>query len=744
MSKETLQKKDGIKNSLGESYNKYMKAVKKYEKIDKYLKSLFVLLLMMNIVGRFLNTTTYGVYSGSTIVGVSMSLLKIVLLCRIIFLFSYDNECKRAIVICGMLFLINCFMPSGFYKEFGIILLGCLGIDYRKVLKAYVITIGIGITFTIFVSLVGATNHLVWLMDGSKIRDSFGVCYPTDFASYLFFLLLFFWVAWNHIPSWVTAVLCVCTLLIVYVFAQSDTCTICCIVFLAVIGLYNVAKLGKEKMKGQMIQKIVDILLMLAFPLCSLLMFVLIFCYSKGIPFFIKLNGILTGRLGLTLNAIKKYGLSLGGVAIKQAGNGFTTFPVPMYEFVDSSYPLILLTRGIIFFILLNVIIVFVSWRAIRNKDYRLAFCLALIALHALSEHHLMELNYNPLIYLPCALYPNIRIEESGAVKNCVNKNFLDKNRPYFIALIISFVVLLFAPVWLSLVRTICGWRRFLEDEFELAWAVAGYCFIVLPVVCMIIAILAKKKKRIIFSSLTAALIVILVIFSAVALNNAKKDVANIYQNDINILKELDKASTGSLYSTELPWLLKKDLRHLRFVTMTGDDLGRKKKATIIVPRRTEYYILLRLNFQYAAISDNIAVYSNDPAVLQYLKNHGFVAHDYFDELMSVELPLTKMEELYLRKGNYQIEITMHVRKRALETESIANIMIVGNSGYEILYKEPVSGKEVNEGDILKLMIPVGLKDDTPGIHIYALNEGDNVVDVNEVTYQMVGKYREN
>ncbi|MBR4734181.1 MAG: hypothetical protein IK081_15620 [Lachnospiraceae bacterium] len=718
---------------------KYRTVIKRYEKIDKYLKLVFLILLMMNVAGRFLLTTTYGVYSSNIIKTVSGDILSIVALCRIPFIFSYVKESKRAVIYCAVFFVINCFLPSGFYKEFGTIMIGCVGIDYRKILKAYVITMGIGLSYTAFAMFTGATNHLVWIVDGTSIRDSFGVCYPTDFASYVFFAFLFFWIAWEKLPLWISAVLSACMLYVVYVYAQSDTCTICFLALLSVILLLGLFK-GLVQKKPQIAKKkwIIDYPLAFAFPLFAALMFLMIFGYAQGFPLCVKLNSVLTGRLGLTLNAIRKYGFSLGGVAIKQAGNGFTTFPVHDYEFVDSSYPLILLTRGIVFFLLLTFLCVRMSFEAIKNKDYRLAFGLALIALHALAEHHFLEIHYNIILFVPCAAFPQVKEENAEVIPK--------KQWKPLASLGVIFAALLLSPVWISLVRTICGWRRFHKDGgFELAWAFAGYAFGVMIIAFVVAAILTKQKKlRIVFASGAGVSFLALVIFAVASLGQARKDVADIYNADASVLMELDKAAKGDLYSTEYPWLYHKALKKIRFVTVTGDDLGRKKNATVIVPRGTEYYVLLRMGFQYAAISDREAIYSNDEGVLQYLNQKGMPVHDYYDEVTRVELPLTTAEDAYLRKGIYRVDVSMNVSEMDEDSEEIAEILIVGDFGYTTLYREPVNANERREDGNVNLEIRLELKEDMPGMRFYVLGTSGCKVEVMEVSYQMIGKYVNN
>lgn len=723
--------------------SRYLTFLRKYDVIDRYLRSIFVLLLMFHVAGCFLRTTTYGAYSSDVIVSVSMNLLTYVVIGRIPFLFCYERECKRAVAYCMALFLIYIFFPAYFLKQLGIFFLGCTGIDYRKILKAYVVTMGLCITFTIFATLTGATNHLVFWDEG-EIRDSFGVCYPTDFSSYLFFLLLFFWIAWEKLPLWINALFGAGVLYVVNVLARSDTSTICCLVFLLILGMMAFGGwLAQRKPECLKYKWVVDLPLKLAFPFFASLMFLLIWGYSRGSIIAEKINAMVTGRIYLACRAIEKYGLSLGGVSIRQAGNGFTTFPVSDYEFVDSSYPLILLTRGVLFFLLILFIYVRMTSNAIKNKDYRLAFGLAVIALHSLAEHHFLEIHYNILLILPCALYAEQASEADAIdVRGFVGgRAFLKRNKKLIAVVGMIGAAFLTSPLWVSFVRTVVGWRRLIMDGSELGFAFAGYALMAFLVSFAIASVFSKGTKRKLCLGGSGVALLCIVVCSLLVLGRASIDVGNAYQDDLPILSKLDQAAVGKLHSAEYAWIYRKKLKKMEFTLMTGEDLGRKKNKTLIVPRGTEYYILFHKGYQYAAISDKEAVYTNDPGVLECLKKEGILVHDFYDELSLVKLPLNLAEEAYLRKGIYHVVLKLKANKAEPKTDKVAKLLIVGNFGHSTLFKDAVDVGEIDQDGNVTRDIWLSIKIDTPGIRFYVMAEDGCQMEVEQVSYQMTAKY---
>lgn len=717
---------------------KYQETVKKYQKLERFLQAVFLFLLMMNIFGRFLGITTYGYYFSGTIADVAMRLLLFVVVVRVFFLFQYREECVKAFLYAIALLIMHHFYGTSLYTNLIVIMIGSIGIEYRKILKAFVITVGTAMAFTIFVTLTGATNHLVYLWDGGKIRDSFGICYPTDFASCVFFLLVFFWIAWEKLPLWISVLLNLMTIYIVNVYALSDTCTICCIAFFAVLFVFLLAKyLINENSKLMKFRGILDFLLTVAFPCFAGLMFLMTFLYAQGIPFMDKINSWLTGRLALNVNAFRKYGISLWGTSIRQAGNGFTTFPVSGYEFVDSSYPLILLNDGLLFFMFISYLWARMSWRAAKRKDYRLAFGMGLIALHALAEHHFTELNYNILLFLPLASCPECKPEDGG-------KEVQSKMR-YLGTLGAMLFFLLTAPLWISLARTINGWRRFLRDGNEMLFAFVTFVLLALTLIMFIRGIWSdsdsrKKKKRKIDWGISAGALLILIAYAAITLNAAGKDTNNGLKNDQDVLERIDHAAQGNLYSTEAEWLMKKTLHKMRFSVMTGEDLGRKKNATVIVPRGTEYYILTNKGFSYAAISEDTAVYTCDTRVLEMLRQEGIQTYAYYNDKEYVELPIRNAELVYLRSGTYHIIYRLQLKVTEMSEDVSPEVFIVGDSGAITLVRENVNLREADENGMIMHTIDLVLDQDTPGIKFYLLGTVDGVLEVQEVSYQRIAK----
>ena len=140
-------------------------------------------------------------------------------------------------------------------------------------------------------------------------------------------------------------------------------------------------------------------------------MIVLSFFYKWDNNLLNKLDVFFTGRLKLANDAFKQYGIKMFGTAFEMIGRGGTTVERANYNFVDSSYCLILVRYGLALLILICVIHI---WISCKGKNKILISVMALIAIHSMIEHHYLELAFNPFILIAFADISEKRKEERG------------------------------------------------------------------------------------------------------------------------------------------------------------------------------------------------------------------------------------------------------------------------------------------------------------------------------------------
>ena len=84
----------------------------------------------------------------------------------------------------------------------------------------------------------------------------------------------------------------------------------------------------------------------------------------------------------------------VAGNTFKDTGN---------YEFLDSSYARVLLMYGWVAFILILGLMIWSQYRLLQKKQTFQMYIVAVLALHFMMEHHILEPAYNIFLLLPFA-----------------------------------------------------------------------------------------------------------------------------------------------------------------------------------------------------------------------------------------------------------------------------------------------------------------------------------------------------
>ena len=283
-----------------------------------------------------------------------------------------------------------------------VLIIGAMGIDYKKILKvSFVINLAT-LAVAFLGSCFGVVRDLVYEIDSSH-RHSFGIMYTTDFAARIFYLLLVGWVLYENVHIIVNLSVVIFSAWFIFRFCQAK-CGEIILVLLALCILYEYTT-RKGKLRSWLPARIIDHLCVWCAPICAVGIILLSLFYEEKVSWMCGLDGILTQRLSLSHKAMNQYGFTLFGTAFAQEGNGGTTAYNFFYNFIDSSYVLILLRYGTLVFIMFMTLYIYQGRIALREGRRRLLLAGALVAVHSAIEHHMPEVNYNIFIVLPLASF---------------------------------------------------------------------------------------------------------------------------------------------------------------------------------------------------------------------------------------------------------------------------------------------------------------------------------------------------
>lgn len=319
-------------------------------------------------------------------------------------------DVKNTLLACAVFIVfIGAWMRTGYKDLFtiGALILGAHGINYKKIIKVYLlINIPLSI-YTVFASQMGWVTNLIYDWGGrDRLRESFGFVYPTDFAAHIFFMI----VAWVMLRQLKCTLLEIGTMLLLVIFLYIKCDTRNSEITITFIAIYVLAlkyknKLGDESHKGYQIGKVI---LRLGCLISPILFFpVMIFLcrfYNPDSLIMANLDRLLTRRLTFGKKTFDNYDTTLWGQVINMDGNGGSLIKPTDYTFIDCSYISILMRFGFFMFVLVFIFVEIIMLKNLENTC--ILGLLMVVCLHSVLEHHLFEFHYNIFIILPLAAFP--------------------------------------------------------------------------------------------------------------------------------------------------------------------------------------------------------------------------------------------------------------------------------------------------------------------------------------------------
>ncbi len=676
---------------------------------DKYpwlvgaIKKLIIFFASLVFAGKFLIVSTFSISGVSEVADFSLTAMMIFGLLNIILFQKKDKKLMLPAGIFCIMYILYMITKTDLFLTYSLFSVYTYGLFYRDVIKRYVTVTVFLILASVLASFIGLIPNLIYFMDG-HLRDSFGICYPTDFNSYLFYTLLLFWIGWNTLPHIITIILNVPLFIVAWRFTDSDTCMICAVVFVIVLIGFIISEYFKNRKQDfRHLKKVIDWILILSFPVFTLTMLGLIFLYANETQIGVKINDWLTGRLGLAWESIKLNGITFLGTKIPQLGNGNSTFlPISGYDFVDSTYPLLLIRYGLIFYAIACLLWMRMTYRSIKAGDYRLAFGMFLVAFHSLAEHHFVEINYNILLFIPFA---EIKLKDEGVsvYSEDKQKDIYKKTKQIaYVFCSIIVIIFLLSPMWLSALRTIVDYTGAADNPFFRIMFIISLGIVIWATILIVKGTVPRllphetdekfKKTRIRYLITGISILVIYIITGFVLTDRAEKDTLVSRQFDSEAIKLISNNSQGNIYAKKYSSLYVKDYEKICRSVLYGEDLARYKNITVITDVNDELYIFPRTGFSYAPISEYSAIYTNDQSVIDILDSSGYMVTDYFSgtKIQNVD---HFQEGMGLRTGTYEVKIKVLVSHLPDDEKGLK----IGNNYCGIAYAAYDGGNEIIE-----------------------------------------------
>lgn len=366
-------------------------------KNDKIRDILFLVGMSLIVFVETMTTTMFEeklqLYMFLKIVAVVFIVIKAIL---------FDSWTIKSSILFCFFFIVSFFVKyCSTYSDcffWTLLLWGARDISFRKILKCHTFVVFSIVLCAFVASSFGLIESLKYFTNRG-IRNSFGICYPTDFAAYIFFLMLsIFYLYEDRLKWWMYSFgLVIAYIVYKYTYARLD-----CICMTILSVLFMTVSIVSPYLKGK--ANIVRIVLCFAIIPLALLCIILSYCYNPEVSWMRELNSIFSSRLALGREAFNRLKVTPFGQFFLMVGSGGSTEYRADYFFLDSSYLYVLFRYGVVFTILL--LSSFVSSALKRKSDLFFIVTILVIAINATTAHHLTHVQYNPFFMALFAFFP--------------------------------------------------------------------------------------------------------------------------------------------------------------------------------------------------------------------------------------------------------------------------------------------------------------------------------------------------
>ena len=683
------------------------------------------------------------------------------------------QEWKQLVACCAVA-LVFCFsfMMTGyeFLFDLGILLIGAVGVPSRKILKIYLA----GLVITMYVALVGSFTGVIADLvyrDGDFYKHSFGICYPTDFAAHLVYGVLVLWVLFRKIPTIVHVVIMVGLTVLQLMFCGTQCSEI--VMVLSIVSVIYVVASGWIMQRNGVLGKVIrgiDWLVCTTTVVCAVVIVALSVKYDPDIPVWAWINDMLSRRLRLAQDAFQQYGMSLFGTAFEMVGNGGDTVSRSGYNFVDSSFCLILVRYGILVFLAILVLTVFTGVKANKNGNRRVVFALALIAVHSMIEHHLIELAYNPFLLLP---FCSMQKKNSQDEKNIAKRERVLKSRIMQVIIYSLFALLLLymAPIIFDYGRTIVTLLQWYEEKKQLSFIIV--LLILTVAVIMIIVCIntfryhercrSNRKKAYLFSGSCLIIILCLGVGEKIIWKGrAQYELAlESGENILSILTQQLQGENYKIFVEDIPIVYQREMEGISNKILPAKALVNNDNIILIASKNEEINLLMQGGYEFGEISDTEAIYTNCEKAIKIIENSGIPMFTCYSVKKTVDLAdlawrnglemndkgdlIVDGESKSLIYGPYSViyqgtlEVTYKIKllNSSIKEGEIAYVRLSSDYGKNVIKRESITQEDFDEEGNATIVIKQYVND-SEGVEYLLFANGDSRIAIQNISYKKV------
>ncbi len=508
----------------------------------------------------------------------------------------------------------------------------------EKIFKAYFYTIATLLAATVLCSLAGTVRNLVYTLDDGRVVCAYGIINTTDFASYVIFLLLIYWCGLVRHARSISIFYSIITIAISFlVYWCTDSRTALNIGALSVaFFLWDCIEENvlQQRTRYQWVRKSINYLSVIAFPLIGLLAGFLIWRFGQHDSWALQLDSLLSSRLHLSYESYQTYGIHpLGAIIESMHGRGGTLIHNwdTGYSYLDIAYAMLTIRYGWVITSIVTVIWVWTTVRSLRTRNNRIAFAMAILAVHAFSEARILDINYNIFLVIPFCALQDLNQRQESKLHKTNTKMWI----PVYIGISIFGISFLLLPRVLSQLRTFFAlqeWNKGLAAFKSLIVCIGIVLFLLILHKGLCLLIKERNKRAVIITVLTL-LLGAGGFFTVSGMINAEV-IAHSERLDVeeDIVRLVQTVAKQPVYAAEPSELYAKRFGTISDHIFSTDELNRIPKGSIFTDQNTEALGIISTGGFYTTIDEKTGFYSYDEAVIKALAEAGFNWTPYYSE----------------------------------------------------------------------------------------------------------------
>ena len=310
------------------------------------------------------------------------------------FIDLFNKKCKAyliEIVLFGifMMFISYKSKTINYFVYFVLIVVG-KDVKYIDIIKAAFYGIFSCTAFVIIMSLFGIIDDSISSL-GFRNRHSLGFDFPACGANYIFYSILYYIYVRKDKMKWFEILVAFAINLIIFILTDTKSAFMYGTLALLITLVIN------YNSKFRIYKRIYTFIMYLASIVLPLFAVIITYLYNENNKIFVRLNGLLTGRLRLGKTALNEYGVKLFGQYVKISIGEDPNLP---YNVIDSSYVQYLIILGLVFFIIMIVFFLCFSNQIGEKKDIYLFYIFTILLCHATFDKIILQLSNNYFMFL--------------------------------------------------------------------------------------------------------------------------------------------------------------------------------------------------------------------------------------------------------------------------------------------------------------------------------------------------------